>query len=84
MTNNTRKSESQMTPSTASNRALSATKRLLPKSYLILVLVAIIIIGYYVSGDFLTIRNAENVIAAASIVAVLAVGQFFVILTGGL
>jgi len=84
MTNNTRKSESQMTPPTASNRALAATKRLLPKSYLILVLVAIIIIGYYVSGDFLTIRNAENVIAAASIVAVLAVGQFFVILTGGI
>jgi ribose transport system permease protein len=63
---------------------LAAAKLLLPKSYLILVLVAIIIIGYYVSGDFLTIRNAENVIAAASIVAVLAVGQFFVILTGGI
>ncbi|SFS17529.1 monosaccharide ABC transporter membrane protein, CUT2 family (TC 3.A.1.2.-) [Microbacterium sp. cf046] len=59
-------------------------KRILPKSYLILVLVVIIIIGYYVSGDFLTIRNAENVIAAASIVAVLAIGQFFVILTGGI
>ncbi|WP_431245924.1 ABC transporter permease [Leifsonia xyli] len=59
-------------------------KRLLPKSYLLLVLVVIIVIGYYVSGDFLTLRNAENVIAAASIVAVLAVGQFFVILTGGI
>lgn len=59
-------------------------KRLLPKSYLLLVLVVIIVIGYYVSADFLTLRNAENVIAAASIVAVLAVGQFFVILTGGI
>jgi ribose transport system permease protein len=59
-------------------------KRLLGKSYLLLVLLAIIIIGYYVSADFLTVRNAENVIAAASIVAVLAVGQFFVILTGGI
>jgi ribose transport system permease protein len=59
-------------------------KRLLPKSYLILVLIAIIVVGYYVSADFITIRNAENVIAAASIVAVLAVGQFFVVLTGGI
>jgi ribose transport system permease protein len=86
MTNNalTEKLESTMTRATASNRVLTTAKRLLPKSYLILVLLAIIIIGYYVSGDFLTIRNAENVIAAASIVAVLAVGQFFVILTGGI
>ena len=59
-------------------------RRVLPKSYLVLVLIAIIIAGYYVSADFLTLRNAENVIAAASIVAVLAVGQFFVVLTGGI
>jgi ribose transport system permease protein len=61
-----------------------AVRRILPKSYLLLVLIAIIIVGYYASADFLTLRNAENVIAAASIVAVLAVGQFFVILTGGI
>lgn len=61
-----------------------AVRRILPKSYLLLVLIVIIIIGYYASADFLTLRNAENVIAAASIVAVLAVGQFFVILTGGI
>lgn len=86
MTNNAlnEKTRSTTTEPTPPNRALAAATRLLPKSYLILVLVAIIIIGYYVSGDFLTIRNAENVIAAASIVAVLAVGQFFVILTGGI
>jgi ribose transport system permease protein len=65
-------------------RVGALVRRLLPKSYLILVLIAIVIVGYYVSEDFLTIRNAENVIAAASIVAVLAVGQFFVILTGGI
>ncbi len=59
-------------------------KKALPKSYLLLVLLAIIVIGYAVSPGFLSIRNAENVIAAASIVAVLAVGQFFVILTGGI
>jgi ribose transport system permease protein len=58
--------------------------RVLPKSYLILVLLAIVVVGYYVSDDFLTLRNAENVITAASIIVVLAVGQFFVILTGGI
>jgi ribose transport system permease protein len=86
MTNNalTENPGSTTAEATPPNRALATAKHLLPKSYLILVLVAIVIIGYYVSGDFLTIRNAENVIAAASIVAVLAVGQFFVILTGGI
>lgn len=84
MTLNTLEPESTTTQPTPSSRTLATVQRLLPKSYLVLVLVAIIIIGYYVSGDFLTIRNAENVIAAASIVAVLAVGQFFVILTGGI
>ncbi|WP_438352274.1 ABC transporter permease [Microbacterium sp. CJ88] len=72
------------TPPKRTSGAAALWRRILPKSYLILVLVAIIIIGYYVSADFLTVRNAENVIAAASIVAVLAVGQFFVILTGGI
>ena len=78
-----RTAESQAAPA-RDRRALDVVRRILPKTYLLLVLLAIIVVGYYVSGDFLTIRNAENVIAAASIVAVLAVGQFFVILTGGI
>jgi ribose transport system permease protein len=68
----------------ARTTAVGLVTRLLPKSYLLLVLIAIIVIGYYVSPDFLTSRNAGNVIAAAAIVAVLAVGQFFVIVTGGI
>ena len=72
------------TESSSRSAARDAVRRILPKSYLLLVLIAIIIVGYYASADFLTLRNAENVIAAASIVAVLAVGQFFVILTGGI
>jgi ribose transport system permease protein len=63
---------------------MEAVRRLLPKSYLILVLLAIIIIGTAVSPDFLSVRNANNVIAFSAIVAILAVGQFFVILTGGI
>ncbi|CAN7346933.1 ABC transporter permease [Arthrobacter sp. LjRoot14] len=67
-----------------SSRLRGSALRALPKSYLILVLLAIIAVGYYVSDDFLTFRNAENVITAASIVVVLAIGQYFVILTGGI
>lgn len=64
--------------------AAGFVRRLASKSYLVLVLIAIVVIGYYISADFLTFRNIENVIAAASIAAVLAVGQFFVVLTGGI
>jgi ribose transport system permease protein len=56
----------------------------LPKSYLLLVLVALVVIGFIASPSFLTTRNATNVITFSAIIAVLAVGQFFVILTGGI
>jgi len=64
--------------------ALAAVRQALPKSYLILVLLGIIIIGFIASPNFLTGRNASNVITFSAIIAVLAVGQFFVILTGGI
>ena len=57
---------------------------ILSKSYLFLVLVVIVIAGYFMSPHFLTIRNASNVIDYSSIIALLAVGQFYVILTGGI
>jgi len=66
------------------SRLRAGALRALPKSYLILVLLAIIVVGYYVSDDFLTFRNAENVITAASIIVILAIGQYFVVLTGGI
>lgn len=59
-------------------------KRAFGKSYLLLVLLLIIFCGNLVSPNFLTIRNASNVIAFSSIIALLAVGQFYVILTGGI
>lgn len=69
---------------TAKERSGALVKRLLPGSYLLIVLLLIIIAGSYMSPDFMTPRNAQNVIAAASIVAVMAIGQFFVVLTGGI
>src|SRR5690242_13871555 len=62
----------------------AALRQILPKSYLILVFLAIVIIGFIASPDFLNGRNAMNVITFSAIIAVLAVGQFFVILTGGI
>jgi ribose transport system permease protein len=63
---------------------LAAVQQVLPRSYLLLVLLFIIIIGFIASPDFLTSRNASNVITFSAIIAVLAIGQFFVILTGGI
>lgn len=54
------------------------------KMYLFLVFAIIIIIGALVSPYFLTGRNLSNIITAAAITSVLAVGQFFVIVTGGI
>ncbi len=59
-------------------------RRILPQSYLLLVLLAIIVVGYFMSPHFLTVRNFGNVVAFSSIIAILAVGQFYVILTGGI
>jgi len=54
------------------------------KMYLFVVFAIIIMIGALVSPFFLTQRNLVNIITAASITSVLAVGQFFVIVTGGI
>ncbi len=66
------------------NRTIETTKRVLSKSYLALVLLAIIVVGFIASPNFITPRNANNVITFSAITSVLAVGQFFVILTGGI
>jgi ribose transport system permease protein len=70
-------------PSRQSNTR-GALGRWLPKTYLFFVLLAIIIVGSFVSPNFLSARNAANVVSFSSIIALLAVGQFYVILTGGI
>ncbi len=54
------------------------------KMYLFVVFAVIIAVGAVVSPYFLTVRNLSNIITATSITSVLAVGQFFVIVTGGI
>lgn len=63
---------------------VSTLRRILGKSYLLIVLLVIIAVGHLLSPNFLTVRNASNVVAFSSIIALLAVGQFYVILTGGI
>ncbi len=58
--------------------------RVLSRMYLFMVFAVIILIGACLSPYFLKIRNLTNIITAASITSVLAVGQFFVIVTGGI
>lgn len=53
-------------------------------SYLLVVFVATVVLGWIASPYFLTARNIENVLAFAAVVSVLAIGEFFVIVTGGI
>lgn len=54
------------------------------KSYLFVVLIAVLVVGNGLSPYFLTSRNLLSVLITASVVSVLAVGQFTVIVTGGI
>lgn len=53
-------------------------------NYLILVLVGAVLLGWIASPYFLTMRNVQNVLTFAAVVSVIAVGQFFVVVTGGI
>lgn len=53
-------------------------------SYLLVVLIAVVAAGSLVSPFFLTTRNIENVITFSAVFSVLAIGQFFVVVTGGI
>jgi len=54
------------------------------KSYLFVVALIVLLIGGQLSPHFLSSNNLVAVLITASVVAVLAVGQFFVIVTGGI
>jgi ribose transport system permease protein len=69
---------------TADRKPRDLISRAFSKMYLFLVFAIIIVIGALVSPYFLAVRNLVNIITAASITSVLAVGQFFVIVTGGI
>src|ERR1700719_997606 len=69
---------------TADRKPRDLILRAFSKMYLFVVFAIIIVIGALVSPYFLAVRNLVNIITAASITSVMAVGQFFVIVTGGI
>lgn len=58
--------------------------RLGPQVYLVLVFVLVAGVGASTSEHFFTARNIENILVAASVVAVLGVAQFLVVVTRGI
>ena len=69
---------------TADRKPRDLISQAFSKMYLFVVFAIIIVIGALISPYFLAVRNLVNIITAASITSVLAVGQFFVIVTGGI
>jgi len=63
---------------------LKRNMKMLFTSYLLIVLILTVILGCLASPYFLTLRNVENVLTFAAVVSVIAVGQFFVVVTGGI
>lgn len=66
------------------NRMRAAWDALGTKAYLFTVGVLVVLIGFGLSPYFLTSRNLVAVLVTASVVSILAVGQFMVIVTGGI
>ncbi|MFI7483417.1 ABC transporter permease [Kocuria sp. M1R5S2] len=66
------------------NEAARRRFKIGPPGYLLGVFVLVGLIGSLMSPHFLTARNLENIVVAASVVAVLGVAQFIVIVTRGI
>jgi ribose transport system permease protein len=60
------------------------TGALAPKIYLLGVLAAVLVVGTILSPFFLTERNLLAILVTASVIAVLAIGQFMVVVTRGI
>lgn len=56
----------------------------LSSNFLVIVFVAVMLIGTIVSPYFLTKRNFSNILQFSAIISIMAVGQFFVVVTGGI
>lgn len=63
---------------------MKAKGKSLASNFLVIVLIAVVIIGSAVSPYFLTSRNFSNILQFSAIISIMAAGQFFVIVTGGI
>lgn len=68
----------------ARHRRSAVLHALARKGYLLLVIAVVVIVGAKASPFFLTSRNINSTLITASSVVVLAIGQFIVIVTGGI
>ena len=59
-------------------------RRLGARSYIVLLLVLVMVVGGLLSPFFFTGRNIQNILVTGSTVSVLAIGQFAVIVTAGI
>ena len=59
-------------------------RRLGARSYILLLLILVMVIGGMLSPFFFTGRNIQNILVTGSTVSVLAIGQFAVIVTAGI
>lgn len=59
-------------------------RRLASRSYIIILLIVVMVIGSLLSQYFMTGRNIQNILVTGSTVSVLAIGQFAVIVTAGI
>jgi ribose transport system permease protein len=71
-------------PSGARRLGGSLLGAIAPRAYLIVVLAIVVLVGTMSSPFFFTERNLLAVLVTASVIAVLAVGQFHVMVTGGI
>lgn len=79
--------DTEQRPDAASAKKSKSDSRLLPflKEYAIAwVLLALILIGYIATPDFLTLPNAVIILRQTALVGIVAVGMTFVILTSGI
>lgn len=70
--------------SSSGSKVGAAWRTLGPKAYLFSVALVVVLVGFILSPYFLTSRNLVSVLITASVVSILAVGQFMVIVTGGI
>jgi ribose transport system permease protein len=71
-------------PSGARRLGGSLLGAIAPRAYLIVVLAIVVLVGTMSTPIFFTERNLLAVLVTASVIAVLAVGQFHVMVTGGI
>lgn len=76
--------ELSVTPREPSARWRAFARHLGSRSYIVLLLIMVMVVGGLLSPFFFTGRNIQNILVTGSTVSILAIGQFAVIVTAGI